>query len=106
MCKKLSNFCKVSQANVYLCSIMTTHVICTRFTDGQCKCHLQTVHGFVDKDLMPVYVCGRSCVEMLKMAEESLDALFAMKLPVPLDVARSLVEGIDTVLQRSDPTSS
>ncbi|CAL8468909.1 g8450 [Coccomyxa elongata] len=44
--------------------------------------------------------CSRSCVEMLKMAEESLDALFAMKLPVPLDVARSLVEGIDTVLQR------
>jgi hypothetical protein len=37
---------------------------------------------------------------MLKMAEESLDALFAMRVPVPLDVARSLVEGIDSILQR------
>jgi len=36
---------------------------------------------------------------MLKMAEESLDALFAMRVPVPLDVARSLVEGIDSILQ-------
>lgn len=33
------------------------------------------------------------------MAEESLDALFAMRVPVPLDVARSLVEGIDSILQ-------
>lgn len=59
-----------------------------------------------EQHLIIVCVCGRSSVEMLKMAEESLDALFAMKLPVPLDVARSLVEGIDTVLQRSDHMSS
>ncbi|EIE26922.1 DUF810-domain-containing protein [Coccomyxa subellipsoidea C-169] len=44
--------------------------------------------------------CSRSCVEMLKMAEDSVDALFAMRVPVPLDVARSLVEGIDSILQR------
>ena len=34
------------------------------------------------------------------MANEAVDALFAMGLPVPLGVVRSLVEGIDGILQR------
>lgn len=43
---------------------------------------------------------ARSCVEMLKMAGEAVDALFAMDLPMPLGVVRSLAQGIDTTLQR------
>jgi hypothetical protein len=42
-------------------------------------------------------------VELLKMVEEALDALFAMRLPVPLEMVRSLVEGIDAQLQRLGP---
>ena len=47
--------------------------------------------------------CGlpnRSCVELLKIAGEAVDALFAMDLPVPLGVVRSLGQGIDATLQR------
>lgn len=43
---------------------------------------------------------GRSCVELLKAVEEALDALFEMHLPIPLEMVRSLVEGMDSVLQR------
>jgi hypothetical protein len=45
-------------------------------------------------------------VELLKMVEETLDALFEMMLPVPLEMVRSLVEGIDTVMQRYSPSDS
>ncbi|CAK0780416.1 hypothetical protein CVIRNUC_005046 [Coccomyxa viridis] len=44
--------------------------------------------------------CARSCVETMKIADETLDALFDMELPLPRPVVRSLAEGIDTVLQK------
>ena len=44
--------------------------------------------------------CRRSCVELLKMAGEAADALFAMDLPTPLGVVHSLAQGIDATLQR------
>ena len=34
------------------------------------------------------------------MAGEAVDALFGMRLPMPLTVVRSLVEGADSILQR------
>ena len=36
----------------------------------------------------------------MKFAEEMLDALFGMELPLPRPVVRSLAEGIDSVLQK------
>jgi len=36
----------------------------------------------------------------MKFAEEMLDALFDMELPLPRPVVRSLAEGIDSVLQK------
>ena len=42
----------------------------------------------------------RSCVETMKIADETLDALFDMELPLPRPVVRSLAEGIDTILQK------
>ena len=56
--------------------------------------------GCVDGSGVSSGMCGRSCVELLKMANEAVDALFAMGLPVPLGVVRSLVEGVDGILQR------
>jgi hypothetical protein len=43
---------------------------------------------------------SRSCVETMKIADETLDALFDMELPLPRPVVRSLAEGIDTILQK------
>ena len=40
------------------------------------------------------------------MANEAVDALSAMGLPVPLGVVRSLVEGVDGILQRCLPLTS
>ncbi len=51
-------------------------------------------------------LAGRSCVELLKAVEEALDALFAMRVPIPLEMVRSLVEGIDAVLQRCSPCAN
>ena len=34
----------------------------------------------------------------MKIADETLDALFDMELPLPRPVVRSLAEGIDTIL--------
>jgi len=39
----------------------------------------------------------------MKFAEEMLDALFDMELPLPRPVVRSLAEGIDSVLQKYAP---
>lgn len=36
----------------------------------------------------------------MKIADETLDALFDMELPLPRPVVRSLAEGIDTILQK------
>ena len=36
----------------------------------------------------------------MKIADETLDALFDMDLPLPRPVVRSLAEGIDTILQK------
>ena len=50
--------------------------------------------------LLTILAPPRSCVELLKMAGEAVDALFAMDLPMPLGIVRSLAQGIDTTLQR------
>ena len=39
----------------------------------------------------------------MKIADETLDALFDMELPLPRPVVRSLAEGIDTILQKCAP---
>ncbi len=42
----------------------------------------------------------------MKIADETLDALFDMELPLPRPVVRSLAEGIDTILQKCADNST
>ena len=39
-------------------------------------------------------------MEIIKIATETIEGLFAMQLPLPVDLVRCLTEGIDSIMQR------
>lgn len=51
--------------------------------------------------------CGRSAIEMAKLCMQSVDSLFEMRLQLPTELVRTLLEGLDTSISRySDFVSS
>ncbi|KAK9849672.1 hypothetical protein WJX84_011250, partial [Apatococcus fuscideae] len=50
--------------------------------------------------ISPSRLLSRSAVEIIKIATETVEGLFAMQLPLPVDLVRCLTEGIDSILQR------
>ena len=52
--------------------------------------------GYRDADTR----CGMSMGEMLKASNDVVESLFTMGIPVPPGVVRSMVDGVDAILQR------
>ncbi|KAK9853634.1 hypothetical protein WJX84_004098 [Apatococcus fuscideae] len=50
--------------------------------------------------ISPSRLLSRSAIEIVKIATETIEGLFGMQLPLPVDLVRCLTEGIDAVLQR------
>ena len=73
------------------------------------RTQVNNMHGWLDRmmteeDWSPVVqsrgATCRSAVEILKMIDDAIATLFGMGLAVPVNVVRTLVEGLDAVLQK------